>query len=150
MNREVFEKQLYNHGSQYELCRHVQPPNRYFSLSAKMNGTQRRALVSPRRMHCMYCGMPKGTSRDEVTLNSEKSSVYIALVIVELRWSEGIRRAGRQAGRWAGGQAGSRKLNLKKILQQLVEGILGLVDMKAWFYLTNAVPSSSRKIVVGF
>ena len=26
---------------------HVQPPNQRFSLSAKMNGTQRRTLVSP-------------------------------------------------------------------------------------------------------
>ena len=25
------------------------------------------------RMHCTYCGMPKGTSRAEVTLNSEKN-----------------------------------------------------------------------------
>ena len=26
---------------------HVLPPNQHFSLSAKMNGTQRRTLVSP-------------------------------------------------------------------------------------------------------
>jgi len=26
--------------------------------------------VSPWRMHCTYCGVPKGTSRDEVMLNS--------------------------------------------------------------------------------
>ena len=42
---------------------HVQPPNQRFSLSAKMNGTQRRTLVSPWRVHCTYNGMPKGTSR---------------------------------------------------------------------------------------
>jgi len=41
---------------------HVQPPNHHFSLSAKMNGTQRRALVSLWRMYCTYCGMAKGTS----------------------------------------------------------------------------------------
>jgi len=36
--------------------------NQYFSLSAKMNGTQRKTLVSLNRMHLMYCGMIKGTS----------------------------------------------------------------------------------------
>ena len=40
-------------------------PNRHFSLSAKMNGTQKRTLVSPKRMHCTYCGMPKGTCQAE-------------------------------------------------------------------------------------
>jgi len=33
-------------------------------LSVKMNGTQRRTLVSPWRMHYAYCNMPKGTSSD--------------------------------------------------------------------------------------
>jgi len=42
-------------------------------LSEKMNGIQRRTLVSPRRMHCTYCGMPKGTSWAEVTSHSEKN-----------------------------------------------------------------------------
>ena len=37
-----------------------------------MNGTQRTTLVSPWRIHCMYCGMPKGTSWAETMLNSEK------------------------------------------------------------------------------
>ena len=54
-----------------------------YSLSAKMNGTQRRTLVSPRRMHYTYCGMPKGTSWAEVMPNSEKMKP-IALVIIEL------------------------------------------------------------------
>jgi len=35
-------------------------------------GTQRRAVISPWRMHCMYSGVTKGTSRAEATLNSEK------------------------------------------------------------------------------
>jgi len=38
----------------------------------KMNGTQRRTLVRPWRMHFTYCGMPKGTSWAEATSNSEK------------------------------------------------------------------------------
>jgi len=42
-------------------------------------------------MHCMYSGMAKGTSRTEATLNSKKIRP-IALVIVELRKSEGIRQ----------------------------------------------------------
>jgi len=56
-----------------------------------MNGTQRRALVSPRRMHCMYNGMAKGTSRAKATSNSEKIKP-VALAIVELHESEGIRQ----------------------------------------------------------
>jgi len=69
----------------------VQPPNQHFSLSAKMNGTQRRALVSLWRMHCAYCGMPKCTSQAKVMSNSEKTKCQ-ALAIVELCWSEGIRQ----------------------------------------------------------
>jgi len=41
----------------------------------------------------MYSGMAKGTSRAEATLNNEKLKL-IALAIVELRESEGIRQAG--------------------------------------------------------
>jgi len=52
-------------------------------------------MVSPWRMHCMYSGIAKGTSRVEVTLNSEKIKP-VALAIVELRESEGIGQAGRQ------------------------------------------------------
>jgi len=46
----------------------------------------------------MYIGMAKGTSRAEATLISEKIKP-VALAIVGLRESEGIRQAGRQAGR---------------------------------------------------
>jgi len=38
------------------------PLNRHFSWWTKMNGTQRRAVLSPWRMHCMYSGMAKGTT----------------------------------------------------------------------------------------
>ena len=72
------------------------PPNRHFSLSAKMNGTQRRILVSPRRMHCTYCGMSKGTSRAETTLNSEKIKP-VALAIIELCLSEGTSLSATQS-----------------------------------------------------
>jgi len=44
--------------------------------------------------------MAKGTSRAEATLNSKKVKP-VALAIVELCKSEGIRQAGRQAGRQA-------------------------------------------------
>jgi len=57
------------------------PPNGHLSLSAKMNGTQRRALVSPSRMHCMYCGMPKGTSGAKAMSNSEKIKTVVLAVI---------------------------------------------------------------------
>jgi len=39
----------------------------------------------------MYCGMPKGTSWAEATPNSEKIKP-VALAIIELCWSEGIRQ----------------------------------------------------------
>ena len=55
---------------------HMQPPN-HFSLSMKMNETQRRTLVSSWRMHCTYCSMPKGTSQAEATSNSEKNALAI-------------------------------------------------------------------------
>jgi len=56
-----------------------------------MNGTLRRTLVSPWRMYCTYCGIPKGTSQAEATSNSEKIKP-VALAIIELCWSEGIRQ----------------------------------------------------------
>jgi len=46
-------------------------------------------------MHCMYSGMAKGTSQAETTSNSEIIKP-VALAIVELHESEGIRQAGRQ------------------------------------------------------
>jgi len=45
----------------------------------------------------MHCSATKGTSWAEVTLNSEKIKP-IALAIVELRESEGIRQAGSYLG----------------------------------------------------
>ena len=42
------------------------------SLSAGMNGTQRRTVVSPQKMYCTSYGMRKGTSWAEVSLDSEK------------------------------------------------------------------------------
>jgi len=44
----------------------------------------------------MYSGMAKGTSQAEAALNSEKIKL-VALAIVELRKSEGIRQASRQS-----------------------------------------------------
>jgi len=56
-----------------------------------MKETQRRALVSPLRMHCMYSSMAKGTSQAKVTLNSKKMRTT-DLAIVELYLCEGIRQ----------------------------------------------------------
>jgi len=92
------EKHLCNQGSHHEKYRqfslhkgsyHVQTSNQHFSLLAKMNGTQRRMLVSPWRIHYTYCGMPIGTSRAEATLNSENVKP-IALAVIELCLTEGI------------------------------------------------------------
>ena len=92
-NQEVFEKHFCIESSHYEIYGQFlvytqRKPSRATTkltlLSAKMNGTQRRTLVSPCRMHCMYSGMPKGTSRAEATSNSEKIKP-VALAIIELR-----------------------------------------------------------------
>jgi len=81
-NQVVFEKHLCNKSSHYENANdfslrkgshHVQPLKLMLSLSAKMNETQGRTLVSPWKMHCTYCGVPKGTSRADATSNSEKN-----------------------------------------------------------------------------
>jgi len=67
------------------------PLNQHFSWWTKMNGTQRRAVLSPWRTHCMYSGMAKGTSRAEVTSNSEKiRPVALAIVELHLRESEAV------------------------------------------------------------
>jgi len=57
-----------------------------------MNGTQRSTLVSPLRIHCMYIGMTKGTPWAEAKMNIEKIKP-VALTIVELHESDGIRQA---------------------------------------------------------
>jgi len=77
-NMKIYRRFLLREGSN-----HVQPPIQRCSQSAKMNRTQRRTLVRPWRMHCTYCSMPKGTSRAEATLNSEKVKP-VALAIIEL------------------------------------------------------------------
>jgi len=51
--------------------------------SAKMNGTQKRTLVSLLRKHCTQCGMPKGTFRVEVTSNNKKIKL-VSLNIIKL------------------------------------------------------------------
>ena len=47
-----------------------------FCCQQKWIEHKRGTLVSPWRMHCMYCSIPKGTLWAEVMLNSEKSSLY--------------------------------------------------------------------------
>ena len=48
-------------------------------------------------MHCAYCGMPKGTSWAEATLNSEKIKL-VALAIIELCISQAVNHTDNQAG----------------------------------------------------
>ena len=49
-------------------------------------------------MYCMYCGIPKGTSRAKATSNSEKIKP-VAIAVIELRLSGGISQSGSQAVR---------------------------------------------------
>jgi len=69
------------------------PQNQHLSRWAKMKGTQKRALVSPWKMLCMYSGIAKGTSWAKATSNSEKIK-SVALAIVELCESESISQSG--------------------------------------------------------
>jgi len=67
---------------------HILTPNRDFLLSVKMDGAQRRTLVSPWRMHCTYYDMLKGTFWTEATLNSEKiglQHIFVSFGIHSLR-----------------------------------------------------------------
>jgi len=115
------------------------PPNRHFSLSAKMNDTQRRTLVRPLRMHCVYCGMPKGISRAEAISNSEKI-MPIALGITGLKTS--------------GGQVVSLSVSRKfhwiflKFCSNLLKVIW--VDLKACLGLINTAQLSSGKVETNF
>jgi len=63
-----------------------------------MNKTQRRALVSPWRIYCMYSGMTKGTFGAEAMSNSLKIK-SVALAIVNLCLSEDIRQLVSQLAR---------------------------------------------------
>jgi len=69
MNWQLFKKNFCNQRSHYENYGRFPlgikaitclPQNWHFSWWAKMNGTQRRTLVSPWKMHCMYSSMAKG------------------------------------------------------------------------------------------
>ena len=70
----------------YEESHYVLPLNQCFSLSAMMNGTQRRTLG---RMHCTYYGMPKVTFRAKATSNSEKIK-SIALAVIKLHLHQSV------------------------------------------------------------
>ena len=97
MNQYLVKNHLCNQGSHYEkykqfpLCKgshYMQPPNRHFSPSAKMNKTQRKTLTSPWRMHC---GMPKGTPRAKATLNSEKIKLTLSYACLKESVRQSVR-----------------------------------------------------------
>ena len=58
--------------------------------------TQRGTLVSPSRMHCIYCCMPKGTSQAKAMSNGKKIKP-LALAVIELHLSEGISQSVSQS-----------------------------------------------------
>ena len=74
-------------------------------------------------MHCTYCGMPKGTSRDKAMSNSAKIKP-VALAVIELRFSEGT----RQTGRWAGSQTGRQLVS--QAVSQSAENSIAKVFFK--------------------
>jgi len=83
------EKHLRNHSSHYADNFHY--TKEVITCTTKLtpfavSKDEWRTLVSPQRVHFMYCDMPKGTSRAEATLNSEK----INLAVIELHLFECI------------------------------------------------------------
>jgi len=65
------------------------PQNRHFSQWGKVNGTQRRVLVSPWRMHCMYSYsiiMATGTSQAEAKLNSKTIKPVTLAMHYQIMW----------------------------------------------------------------
>ena len=63
--------------------------NWHLALSAKMNGTQRRTVVSSWRMHCMY--MQYAKRHQCMGLNSSEGKIKsIVLAVIKLCLSEGI------------------------------------------------------------
>ena len=99
-NQEVFEKHLCIKSSHYEKygqlrislhkgSHHVLPPNWHFSLSAKINGTQRRTLVSPWRMTLYILQYAKRRLSGWSNVEQWKIKL-IALAVIKLRLSEGI------------------------------------------------------------
>ena len=73
-------------------------------------------------MHCMYRGLPKGTSGAEAMLNSEKIKP-VSLVVIELCLSEGISQSVwlsvSQAVSQSGSQSVSRKFHLTYFLNSI-------------------------------
>ena len=78
--------------SRLQKAMHCATANQHLGLSAKRNGAQRRTKVSAQYVYFTYCGIPKGTSRDEATSNSEK----IKPIALAITLSEGISKAGGQ------------------------------------------------------
>jgi len=77
-----------------DFCYEWKPSRAFHKINflwwAKMNGTQRRALVSPWRMHCIYNSTAKSTFWAEAMSNSEIIKP-VAFAIIELHESKGIR-----------------------------------------------------------
>ena len=78
-------------------------------------------------MHCMYCGMPKGTSRAEAMSNSEKIKPVV-LAVIKLRLSEGISKAVSQS------VAILLKFhsNFLEVFQVILKALLGLVMLNQY------------------
>jgi len=94
-NQQLFKMNFCNQSSHYEnygqfpLQMEAITCNQHFSWWTKMNGTQRRSMKNA--LYVQRYG--KRTSRAEVMSNSEKIKP-VALAIVEVCKSEGIRQAG--------------------------------------------------------
>ena len=116
---------------------HVLPPNRHLSLSAKMNGTQRRTLVSPWSKDCRYCGILRNMSGWSDV--EQRKIKLVALAIIELCLSEGISQSVTQSV--------TRKSCFKKYFIATCWKHFGLIWKLVWaqFYLTNTTSLSSGK-----
>ena len=96
-NQELFEKHLCNQSNPYENAddfRYEEKPSCASAKSTpfavnKDEWDTKEDIGKFMKMHCMYCGMPKGTCPAEAMSNSEKIKT-LALAVIKVRLSEGI------------------------------------------------------------
>jgi len=123
------------------------PQSRHFLWWAKMNGIQRRALVNPWRIHCMYSDMTKGTSQAEV-VKSQARSLSHCWVMQFWRHQAGRQTVSNLISQLVQNSAKYVLLNFIATFWKHFKSIWKLVW--AYFCLTNTALSSPRRFVAEF
>jgi len=125
---------------------HMLLPNWHFSLSAKIDGTQRRALVSPWRMHCAYCGICQKALLGPKQYRTMKKIKHIILAFVKLHLSVDISQSGQSVSQSVI-QLVENSVNIKKFHSNSWKAFWFI--WKLAFCLSNPASSLSWKSDVG-